>query len=64
MKPLTAKQIWLLKTAIDEWETWRGAIVGNPDTTALETFDLRIKEARIALRDLCAQQKEIRQNAV
>lgn len=47
---ITLRQKQILAWAIDEAETWRGTMVGNPDPEPLAEFDAMIEEAREALR--------------
>lgn len=41
-----------LRWAVAQAAAWRGSLVGNPDTTALDAFDAQIKKCREALRTL------------
>lgn len=48
----TARHLALFRRAIDEWDVWRGSMVGNPDTEPLEEHDAAVREARAALANL------------
>ena len=54
MNPLTLHDIRLLKWCVNEAETWRGTMVGNPDPAPLAAFDARIATARAAIRKVQA----------
>lgn len=46
---LSKADINTLNWAIDEAETWRGSMIGNPDPVPLRQFDAKIRKARKAL---------------
>lgn len=57
---LSKKQIALFAKAIDNWEVWRGTLVGDLDPEPLQKFDAQINRAKRALEQLRAQQKALR----
>ena len=48
----SARHLALFRRAIDEWDVWRGSMVGNPDIGPLEEHDAAVREARAALANL------------
>ena len=49
---LTKRQLAVLSWAVREAEAWRGAVVGNPDQTELMEFDMKIIQAKEAMKQL------------
>lgn len=47
---LTRKQIQALKWAVEQAESWRGSMTGNPDPEPLEAFDKQVADAKGALK--------------
>ena len=60
MNALKPMHIRALQRAIDEAAAWRGALMGNPDTTELKEFDKFIATAQTALDLVKVQQREIK----
>lgn len=52
MLSLKPKHKYALRRVVEEAESWRGYLVGNPDTFALESFDQLIDTAKEALQQL------------
>jgi hypothetical protein len=59
-EPLTTLELRALSWALEEAAGWRGSLVGNPDTTDLEQFDLRVKIATAALKKVRRINRELR----
>ena len=55
---LTPREYSALKWAVGEAETWRGSMIGNPDTSALDEFERRLNLAKIALKKLSDARKK------
>lgn len=60
MSELRPKHLKALRRAVREAECWRGAIIGNPDTTELDKFDKFIATAKEAVSILSTHQRAIK----
>jgi hypothetical protein len=57
----TARELQALRWAVREAESWRGALVGNPDPGPLLAFEASIADAKSGLRKLIVLQKSLRE---
>ena len=60
MQVLTQAGVKLLEEAVDSAASWRGAMVGNPDSEPLAVFDEEIAAMRKALAIVKEQQGVLR----
>lgn len=58
MTALKSKHLKALKRAIEEAATWRGSMVGNPNTSDLKEFDRFIATAQEAFKIIKKEKKQ------
>jgi hypothetical protein len=58
---MKAKHLKALHWAVREAESWRGSMIGNPDTGPLEAFNAQIKLCKEALKEARLMVKQLQE---